>query len=91
MVAVNMTPAQARAAGIATGAGKGRRGGSRPSNEQPTERAAPSRSTRRTVKGAAYHTRCCTEGCGEQFTTEAAERRHNESTRHARYELVLSR
>lgn len=33
-----------------------------------------------------YHTRC--HRCGEEFTIEAAETRHNEATRHVRYELV---
>ena len=44
------------------------------------------RTTQRTVKGAPYHTRCV--ACDEVFTTMAAETRHVESTKHARYVLV---
>ena len=85
-MSVKLTPAQARKLGIATGAGKGRRGGSQPPNEQSAERPAPSRSTRKTAKGR-YHTRCKT--CGEEFRTIAAEDRHLKEHHHARYELVL--
>jgi len=35
-----------------------------------------------------YHTRCVK--CGEDFTTEAAEARHMNTTEHRRFELVLT-
>lgn len=49
-------------------------------------RKAPVRTTRRVAKGA-YHTVC--HDCGEEFHTSAAEDRHLENTKHARYQLVL--
>jgi hypothetical protein len=52
-------------------------------------KAARVRTTRRTVKGAPYRTRCCT--CDEVFDTEAAENRHVAGTTHRRYEIVLTR
>ena len=45
------------------------------------------KATRRTAKGAPYHTICKT--CGLEFRTQAAEDRHVHDTHHARYELVL--
>jgi hypothetical protein len=54
----------------------------------PAPRSAP-RTTRRTVKGAKYLTRCKT--CGEEFTTVASEDRHLKATHHARYDIVLER
>lgn len=44
------------------------------------------RTTRKTASGP-YHTICCT--CEEEFHTIAAEDRHLNETKHARYRLVL--
>jgi hypothetical protein len=50
--------------------------------------AKKKRSTRRTVKGAPYHTVC--KACGFESRTQAAEDRHlDENPGHCRYELVL--
>jgi len=48
--------------------------------------ASKKRTTRKAADGP-YHTRCC--ACREEFTVEAAETRHVESTSHARYEVVV--
>jgi hypothetical protein len=44
------------------------------------------RTTSRTAKGVKYHTICVE--CGEEFTVQAAEDRHVDDTRHARYALI---
>lgn len=44
------------------------------------------RTTSRTAKGVKYHTRCTK--CGEEFTTQAAEDRHVDEFKHARYQLL---
>lgn len=49
--------------------------------------AARRKTTRRTVKGAPYFTIC--KACGFESRTQAAEDRHVNDTKHARYELVL--
>lgn len=52
-----------------------------------TKASGKVRTTRRTVKGAPYHTVCCI--CSAEFYTQAAEDRHLKETSHARYRLVL--
>lgn len=49
---------------------------------------ARARPTRRTEPRAGAVTVC--HVCGERFSTDAAETRHVEATRHARYQLELS-
>ena len=75
MTAVKLTPAQARALGIDP-------------PDAVTAASAPARRARRPAGPAHYHTVC--HNCGEVFTTQAAETRHLDATRHARYELVLN-
>ena len=87
---IRLTEAEARKLGIAGPAGKGRRAGSQPADEQETERPAPSRPGRKTQTVRAKDclpNRCCT--CGEVFTGETAEARHNKETGHARFEAIL--
>lgn len=45
------------------------------------------RTTKRVVKGAPYHTVCT--ACGEEFHMLAAEDRHLKATKHGNYRLVL--
>ena len=49
--------------------------------------ATKKRTTRRTAKGP-YLTVC--HDCGETFTTQAAETRHLDDTRHCRYQLEVT-
>lgn len=44
------------------------------------------RQTRKTIKGEPYWSRCT--WCDETFTTQAAETRHVEETKHTRYEVL---
>lgn len=49
--------------------------------------APKSKSTRRAAPHAGAISRCCS--CKTEFTTIAAENRHVEETKHARYETVI--
>jgi hypothetical protein len=44
------------------------------------------RRTRKAVTGEPYHSRCV--ACGDEFRSIAAEDRHVDDTKHARYEVV---
>lgn len=78
MTAVRITPDQARRLGItldtACDAGPVK-GDAAPKGRRSRRRRVP------------YHTVCA--DCHEHFTTEAAETRHLDTTRHANYQLVL--
>lgn len=74
MAEVHLTAAQARALGLSAPEGRGVRRKAKPVRKRKPKRA--------------YHTRCTT--CGEEFRSAAAEERHLDEHRHARYELVLA-
>ena len=50
------------------------------------EKPSRKRTTRRTARGP-YRTICI--DCGEVFTTQAAETRHVDATRHCRFDLII--
>lgn len=75
---VKLTPAQAKALGITAAAV------AVPASARPRVR----RGGDARVGPVPYHTICA--GCGEHFSTRAAETRHLDATRHACYQLVLA-